>query len=139
MRHNHGYRKLGRTSSHRAALLKNLTIAIVKAGRIETTLPKAKELRSYVEKLITRARKGDFNAHKFVFAHLQDKEATDTIQEQKMNKGKKSFLNAVAAFLQIAASGVLGIIFNKIIKSITLCLYAQRSKHSARDDYSHNG
>ena len=79
MRHNHGYRKLGRTSSHRAALLKNLTIAIVKAGRIETTLPKAKELRSYVEKLITRARKGDFNAHKFVFAHLQDKEATNKL------------------------------------------------------------
>ena len=82
MRHNHGYRKLGRTSSHRAALLKNLTIAIVKAGRIETTLPKAKELRSYVEKLITRARKGDFNAHKFVFASLQDKEATNKLVTQ---------------------------------------------------------
>ena len=79
MRHNHGYRKLGRTRSHRAALLKNLTIAIVKAGRIETTLPKAKELRSYVEKLITRARKGDFNAHKYVFAYLQDKEATNKL------------------------------------------------------------
>lgn len=79
MRHNHGYRKLGRTSSHRAALLKNLTIAIVKAGKIETTLQKAKELRGYVEKLITRARKGDFNAHKFVFAHLQDKEATNKL------------------------------------------------------------
>ena len=48
MRHNHGYRKLGRTSSHRAALLKNLTIAIINSGKIETTLPKAKELRSYV-------------------------------------------------------------------------------------------
>ncbi|MCI6989132.1 MAG: 50S ribosomal protein L17 [Campylobacter sp.] len=76
MRHNHGYRKLGRTSSHRAALLKNLTIAIVNAEKIETTLPKAKELRGYVEKLITRARVGDANAHKVVFAALQDKEAT---------------------------------------------------------------
>ena len=56
MRHNHGYRKLGRTSSHRAALLKNLTIALVTSGKIETTLPKAKELRSYAEKLITRSR-----------------------------------------------------------------------------------
>lgn len=82
MRHKHGYRKLGRTSSHRSALLKNLTIAIVKSGRIETTLPKAKELRSYVEKLITRARKGDFNAHKFVFAHLQDKEVTNKLVTQ---------------------------------------------------------
>lgn len=79
MRHKHGYRKLGRTSSHRAALLKNLTISIVKSGRIETTLPKAKELRGYVERLITRARKGDFNAHRFIFAHLQDKEATNKL------------------------------------------------------------
>lgn len=76
MRHKHGYRKLGRTSSHRSALLKNLAIAIIKSEKIETTLPKAKELRSYVEKLITRARKGDFNAHRAVFASLQDKETT---------------------------------------------------------------
>ena len=76
MRHNHGYRKLGRTSSHRAALLKNLTIAIVTFGKIETTLQKAKELRGYVEKLITRARKSDSEAHRFVFAALQDKTAT---------------------------------------------------------------
>ena len=74
MRHKHGYRKLGRTSSHRSALLKNLAIAIIKSEKIETTLPKAKELRSYVEKLITRARKGDSNAHRAVFASLTDTE-----------------------------------------------------------------
>ncbi len=79
MRHNHGYRKLGRTSSHRAALLKNLSIAIIKAGKIETTLQKAKELRGYVEKLITRAKRGDSEAHRFVFAHLQDKETTNKL------------------------------------------------------------
>lgn len=79
MRHNHGYRKLGRTSSHRAALLKNLTIALVTSGKIETTLPKAKELRSYAEKLITRARKGDSETHRFVFAALQDKAATNKL------------------------------------------------------------
>lgn len=76
MRHKHGYRKLGRTSSHRLALLKNLSIAIIKNGKIETTLPKAKELRSYFEKLITKARVGDANSHKAVFAYLQDKEST---------------------------------------------------------------
>ncbi len=76
MRHRHGYRKLGRTSAHRAALLKNLTIALVESGKIETTLPKAKELRSYVEKLITTAGKGDANAHRAIFASLQNKEAT---------------------------------------------------------------
>lgn len=76
MRHRHGYRKLGRTSSHRAALLKNLSIALIENGKIETTLPKAKELRTYAEKLITIARKGDSNAHRAVFAALQSKEAT---------------------------------------------------------------
>lgn len=76
MRHRHGYRKLGRTSSHRKALLKNLSIALINSGKIETTLPKAKELRSYIEKLITKARVGDANAHRAVFASLQDKEST---------------------------------------------------------------
>lgn len=82
MRHKHGYRKLGRTSSHRSALLKNMAIAIIKSGKIETTLPKAKELRGYVEKLITKARKGDFNAHRAVFAALQDKECTKKLVEE---------------------------------------------------------
>jgi large subunit ribosomal protein L17 len=76
MRHRHGYRKLGRTSAHRGALLKNLSIALIENGKIETTVPKAKELRSFVEKLITTACKGDANAHRAVFAALQNKEAT---------------------------------------------------------------
>ncbi|MFT7880785.1 MAG: 50S ribosomal protein L17 [Sulfurimonas sp.] len=82
MRHKHGYRRLSRTSAHRAALLKNLSIALTREGRIETTLPKAKELRSYYEKLITKASAGDFNAHRAVFAMLQDKEATNKLVEE---------------------------------------------------------
>ncbi|MDR0665632.1 MAG: 50S ribosomal protein L17 [Helicobacteraceae bacterium] len=74
MRHLKAHRKLGRTSAHRQALLKNLSIALIKAGKIETTEPKAKELKSYIEKLITRARRGDPNAHRAVFGKLQDKE-----------------------------------------------------------------
>ncbi len=81
MRHKHGYKKLGRTSSHRAALLKNMAIAIIKAEKIETTLPKAKALRTYIEKLITKAKVGDFNSHRVVFANLQDKEATNKLVE----------------------------------------------------------
>ncbi len=92
MRHKHGYRKLSRTSAHRAALLKNLSIALTKEGRIETTLPKAKELRSYYEKLITKAQTGDSNAHRAVFAMLQDKACTNKIvteiaPEYKERKG----------------------------------------------------
>jgi len=79
MRHKHGYRKLSRTSAHRAALLKNLSIALTKEGRIETTLPKAKELRSYFEKLVTKASSADFNAHRAIFTMLQHKECTNKI------------------------------------------------------------
>jgi large subunit ribosomal protein L17 len=79
MRHRHGYRKLSRTSEHRAALLKNLSIALTKESKIETTLPKAKELRSYYEKLITKASAGNSDAHRAIFAMLQDKECTNKL------------------------------------------------------------
>ncbi|KFN40625.1 MAG: 50S ribosomal protein L17 [Sulfuricurvum sp. MLSB] len=82
MRHRHGYRKLGRTSAHRAALLKNLSIALIENGKIETTLVKAKELRSFAEKLITTARAGDANAHRAIFAVLQNKEATKVLMNE---------------------------------------------------------
>ncbi len=82
MRHKHGYRKLGRTSSHRKALLKNLSIALIKSEKMETTLPKAKEIQSFFEKLITKARVGDSNAHRAIFAVLQDKETTNKLVEE---------------------------------------------------------
>ncbi|CAA6813170.1 MAG: LSU ribosomal protein L17p [uncultured Sulfurovum sp.] len=78
MRHKHGYRKLSRTSAHRAALLKNLSIALIKYGKMETTLPKAKELSRYFEKLITKGLSGE-NAHRAIFALLQDKECTNKL------------------------------------------------------------
>jgi large subunit ribosomal protein L17 len=79
MRHKHGYRKLNRTSSHRKALLKNLAIALIEREKIETTVPKAKELKRYIEKLVTTSRNADFNTHRLVFADLQSKEATKKI------------------------------------------------------------
>jgi large subunit ribosomal protein L17 len=82
MRHRKAHRKLGRTTSHRLALLKNLTISLVKEGKIETTLPKAKELKSYFDKVVTKAKKGDLNAHRAVFALLQDKESTKRLVDE---------------------------------------------------------
>ena len=76
MRHRHGYRKLGRTSAHRKALLQNLAIALIEQGSIETTVEKAKELRRFIEKLITKGRNADFNTHRLIFAKLRNKEAT---------------------------------------------------------------
>ena len=79
MRHKHGYRRLNRTSSHRKALLKNMAIALIEREKIETTVPKAKELQRHIEKLITTSRNADLNTHRTVFAALQDKEAAKKI------------------------------------------------------------
>lgn len=89
MRHRHGYNKLNRTSSHSAALLKNMSIALINVEKMETTLPKAKAVRSYIEKLITRAAKGDSNAHRAVFASLQEKEATKKLINEIAPKYKE--------------------------------------------------
>lgn len=76
MRHSNDYRKLGRTSAHRKALLKNLSISLIKYEKIQTGLFKSKELQSYIEKLITQAKVGDSNSHRLIFAKLQDKFST---------------------------------------------------------------
>lgn len=70
--HRHGYvgRKFGRTTDQRRALLKGLATSLVMEGKIETTLPKAKELTRYIEKLITKAKKGDLANRRRVIASL---------------------------------------------------------------------
>jgi large subunit ribosomal protein L17 len=83
MRHNVGHRKLGRVTEHRLALLRNQAIALLRHERIETTMPKAKELRPFVERLITIAKRGvasgDANgralhARRLVLMELPDQE-----------------------------------------------------------------
>jgi large subunit ribosomal protein L17 len=72
MRHRVGGRKLNRTSSHRAALFRNMAAALIKHEQITTTLPKAKELRPYVEKLITLAKKGGLSNRRLAHSRLLD-------------------------------------------------------------------
>ena len=72
MRHGMGGRKLQRTSSHRAALFRNMAAALIKHEQITTTVPKAKELRPYVEKLITLAKKGGLANRRLAQGRLQD-------------------------------------------------------------------
>jgi large subunit ribosomal protein L17 len=83
MRHNLGYRKLGRVTEHRIALLRNQAAALLRHEKIETTMPKAKELRPFVERLITIAKRGvaagDANgkalhARRMVIAELPDQD-----------------------------------------------------------------
>jgi len=71
--HRHGYqgRKLHRETDQREALIKSLAEALIIHGRIETTLPKAKELQPYIEKLITKAKKGDLHNRRQIISSLQ--------------------------------------------------------------------
>ncbi|MCW1381355.1 50S ribosomal protein L17 [Novosphingobium sp. KCTC 2891] len=72
MRHKLGQRKLGRTSAHRIAMLRNMAAALIKHEQITTTVPKAKELRPYLEKLITLAKKGGLSNRRLAHARLLD-------------------------------------------------------------------
>jgi large subunit ribosomal protein L17 len=72
MRHRVGGRKLQRTSSHRAALFRNMAAALIKHEQIRTTLAKAKELRPYTEKLVTLAKKGGLSNRRLAHARLLD-------------------------------------------------------------------
>ncbi len=79
MRHKIKGRKLNRTSSHRQAMFANMAVALVMNEQIKTTLPKAKELRSYVEVLVTKAKKCDLASRKMVLAKIKDKVATEKL------------------------------------------------------------
>lgn len=73
MRHRKGPRKLNRTSTHRKAMFANMSTALVKHEQIVTTLPKAKELRSIVDKLITLGKRGDLHARRQALATIKDR------------------------------------------------------------------
>ena len=75
MRHQHGYRKLGRESAHRRAMFRNMATSLLMHERIETTLPKAKELRGIVEKMITLGKRGDLHARRSAASYLFNDEA----------------------------------------------------------------
>ncbi len=82
MRHRKRGRKLNRTWSHRKALLANLTRALVEHEQIITTLPKAKELRPFVERLITLGKRGDLHARRLIVARTRCEETARKIVEE---------------------------------------------------------
>ena len=74
MRHRLGLRKLNRTSSHRLAMLRNMTVSLLRHEAIKTTVPKAKELRRVVEPLLTMGKTPSLANHRLAFARLRDRE-----------------------------------------------------------------
>ena len=72
MRHGNAHRKLNRTAEHRKAMFANMCAALIKHEQITTTLPKAKELRPVVEKLVTLGKRGDLHARRLAIARIRD-------------------------------------------------------------------
>ena len=72
MRHGNANRKLGRTTSHRLAMFRNMAASLIKHEQIKTTLPKAREIRPYVEKLVTLAKHGGLSNRRLADARLKD-------------------------------------------------------------------
>jgi large subunit ribosomal protein L17 len=78
MRHGNAHRKLNRTAEHRRAMFANMAVALIQHEQIVTTLPKAKDLRSIVEKLITLGKRGDLHARRQAIAQMRD---ADTVKK----------------------------------------------------------
>jgi large subunit ribosomal protein L17 len=82
MRHRKAGRSLRRTSEQRLALLRNLATSLIESGGIETTEAKAKELRPFVEKLITKAKTGTLHARRLAVRHVQKRAAADKLFQE---------------------------------------------------------
>jgi large subunit ribosomal protein L17 len=102
MRHRVGHRKLQRTSSHRAALFRNMSAALIKHEQITTTVAKAKELRPYVEKLITLAKKGGLSNRRLAHARLMD----DTQLQKLFDVLAERYAGRSGGYTRIVKAGI---------------------------------
>ena len=113
MRHKLGYRKLNRTSEHRKALFKNMLNSLIKYEQITTTLPKAKELKPKIDKVITLGKKNNLQSKKSVFAKLQSKDSVDKIFKtlsQRYEKRKGGYSRVIRAGFRYGDDAPLAVI-----------------------------
>ena len=100
MRHKFALRRLNRTSEHRKALFKNMLNSLIKYEQITTTLPKAKELKPKIDKVITLGKKNNLQSKKNLFSKLQDKSSVDKlikILSQRYEKRKGGYSRIIRA------------------------------------------
>lgn len=101
MNHKHGYRKLGRVSSHRRAMLRNMTTSLLKHERIETTVPKAKELRGIVDRMITLGKRGDLHSRRLAASYLFDDDTVKKVFDDLASR----FKNRPGGYTRILRTG----------------------------------
>jgi large subunit ribosomal protein L17 len=116
MRHGVSGRKLGVTSSHRIAMLRSMATSLIKHEQITTTLPKAKELRPYVERIITLGKRGDLHARRQAYAQIRDEKVVEklftTIAERYKGRdgGYTRVLKAGIRYGDAATMGVIELV-----------------------------
>ena len=101
MRHKIAYRKLNRTSEHRKAMIKNMLNSLIKHEQIETTLPKAKELKIAIDKVITIGKKNDLSNKKRLFSKLQDKKSVTKV----FNELSKRYSSRKGGYSRVLKAG----------------------------------
>jgi large subunit ribosomal protein L17 len=113
MRHGISQRKLGRKTGHRKALFRNMAAALIKHEQIVTTLPKAKELRPYVEKLVTLAKRGGLSNRRLAMSRLQDetqlKKLFDVLAERYSDR-EGGYVRIIKAGYRASDSAQLAVI-----------------------------
>ena len=113
MRHKLAYRKLNRTSEHRKALFKNMLNSLIKYEQITTTLPKAKELKPQIDKVITLGKKNSLASKKNLFAQLQSKSSVDKLVKnlsQRYGKRNGGYSRVIRAGFRYGDDAPLAII-----------------------------
>ena len=113
MRHRFGYKKLNRTSEHRKALFKNMLNSLIKYEQITTTLPKAKELKPKIDKVITLGKKSSLQSKKNLFSALQDKSSVDkltNIFSQRYEKRNGGYSRVIRAGFRYGDDAPMAII-----------------------------
>jgi large subunit ribosomal protein L17 len=140
MRHKLGYRTLNRTSEHRKALFKNMLNSLIKYEQITTTLPKAKELKPKIDKVITLGKKNSLQSKKYLFAELQSKSSVDKllkILSQRYEKRKGGYSRVIRAGFRYgddAPMAVIELIDRDLqAKKIDIKKKTQESEKSAPD------
>ena len=101
MRHKIGYRKLNKTSEHRKALFKNMLNSLIKYEQIVTTLPKAKELKPQIDKVITLGKKSNLSKKKRLFSKLQDQKSVKKVFETL----SKRYANRKGGYSRVLKAG----------------------------------
>ena len=102
MRHGNAHRKLGRTTSHRLAMFRNMAASLIKHEQITTTLPKAREIRPYVEKLVTLAKTGGLSNRRLAHARLQD----DVQLTKLFDAIAKRYADRPGGYVRIVKAGI---------------------------------